>query len=68
MGLSFEVKADFDPAYADDPYRHAYVMTVFEDHIELGDRVDFTYDPSTEWKRSVFSSQQRRQKPSILPW
>lgn len=51
VGLSFEVKADFDPAFGDNPYRYALVMAVLEDHLELGERVDFAYEPTTEWKK-----------------
>jgi hypothetical protein len=55
VGLSFEVKADIDPAHAANPYSVAYVMAVLEDHLELGDRIDFGYEPTTEWKKiSIF--------------
>lgn len=55
VGMSFEVKADFDPALGDNPYRYAYVMAVLENHLELGERVDFSYKPSNEWKTiSIF--------------
>ncbi len=51
VGLSFEVKAAIDSEHLANPYKEAHVMAVLEDELEVGKRVDFSYNPTTEWEK-----------------